>query len=173
MVSLLTGELLAATTLPNVWWGVSVEDRKYGVPRIAHLQRALIPLRFVSIEPLLEDLGTLDLRGIHWAIVGGESGHGARQMEESWVLSVLRECQRQKVRFFFKQWGGVMKKRNGRTLLGKTWNDMPDRHLAAMADPQRRKELQMKFDEIAESFSPVAIRRLLTSRPSLEAIPMP
>ncbi len=156
MVSLLAGELNEATTLSNVWWGVSVEDKKYGIPRIAHLKRAAIPLRFLSIEPLLEDLGPIDLSGIDWVIVGGESGHGARKMEESWALSVLRECQRQRVRFFFKQWGGLQKKRNGRLLLGQTWDDMPPRHVASIADTSLRRKLQAQFDVVATHFGSAA-----------------
>ena len=117
---------------PNVWLGVSVEDRKYGLPRIDILRETPAAVRFLSVEPLLEDLGSLDLRGIHWVIVGGESGAGARPMEESWVLSIRDQCGEQGVAFFFKQWGGWgadgkrrSKKANGRLLQGRTWDDMP------------------------------------------------
>ena len=157
MASLLSTELKSAATLPNVWWGVSVEDRKYGVPRIAHLQRAPVAVRFLSVEPLLEDLGVVPLGDIHWVIVGGESGHGARALEESWVLSILRQCEDRGIRFFFKQWGGRMKKRNGRTLLGKTWDDMPARSSVPLPEPSRRQTLQRRFDAIAAKFSPVPI----------------
>lgn len=116
----------------NVWLGVSVENRRHGVPRIAHLQRANARIRFLSVEPLLEDLGELDLHGIDWVIVGGESGHGARPMDIGWVRGVQRQCDKQGVKFFFKQWGawgadGVRrsKKANGRRLDGRTWNAMP------------------------------------------------
>lgn len=85
--------------------GVSVEDRKYGLPRIKHLQEARVAVRFLSIEPLLEDLGVLDLTGIHWAIVGGESGHGVRPMHPDWVRSIRDQCIAANVPFFFKQWG--------------------------------------------------------------------
>ncbi len=120
-------------TVPsNVWLGVSVENKRHGVPRIAHLQRANAGIRFLSIEPLLEDLGALDLRGIDWAIVGGESGHRARPMHADWVRNIQAQCAAQGVRFFFKQWGafgddGVKrnKKANGRTLDGRTWDAMP------------------------------------------------
>lgn len=117
----------------NVWLGVSVEDRKYGVPRIAQLQRVLAAsVRFLSVEPLLEDLGRLDLAGIHWVIVGGESGAKARPMKEAWADSVRRQALAQGVAFFFKQWGawgpdGVRrdKKSNGRELAGRRWNEFP------------------------------------------------
>lgn len=117
----------------NVWLGVSVEDRKYGVPRIDALRAVQgAAVRFLSVEPLLEDVGPLDLRGIHWVIVGGESGPRARPMQPEWAESVRRQAARQGVAFFFKQWGawgadGVRrdKSRNGRTLQGQQWNAMP------------------------------------------------
>jgi protein gp37 len=90
----------------NVWLGVTVENRKHGLPRIEHLRRVPAKVRFLSIEPLLEDLGRIDLTGIHWVIVGGESGHGARPMDASWVESIRRQCYTAGVAFFFKQWGG-------------------------------------------------------------------
>jgi protein gp37 len=88
--ALLGSSLRFAARLPNVWWGVSVENRRHGVPRIAHLQETPALLRFLSVEPLIEDLGPLPLEGIHWVIVGGESGHGARPMLEEWVTPVKR-----------------------------------------------------------------------------------
>jgi protein gp37 len=109
----------------HIWWGVSVEDRKYGIPRISHLQQSPARVRFLSIEPLIEDLGELDLAGISWVIVGGESGPGARQMKVSWVENIYRQCRSQRVPFFFKQWGGARKKRAGRALHGKTYDEMP------------------------------------------------
>ncbi|EHQ08292.1 DUF5131 family protein [Leptonema illini] len=111
--------------LDHIWWGVSVEDRQYGVPRIKRLQDASCATRFLSVEPLLEDLGELDLDGIHWVIVGGESGPGARPMQESWVVSLRDQCKAQDVPFFFKQWGGVQKKKTGRLLKGRTYDGMP------------------------------------------------
>lgn len=117
----------------NVWLGVSVEDRKYGVPRIAHLRRAPAAVRFLSIEPLLEDLGPLELADIHWVIVGGESGPKARAMKPQWAERVRLEALRQNVAFFFKQWGtwgsdGVRrdKKSNGRLLAGQRWDALPE-----------------------------------------------
>lgn len=111
--------------LPHVWLGVSVEDRRFGLPRIEKLREVPAAVRFLSIEPLLEDLGELDLRGIHWVIVGGESGPCARPMHPDWVRSIRDQCAAAKVPFFFKQWGGVNKKLAGRTLDGRTWDEMP------------------------------------------------
>ena len=90
---LLAGLCRDAAKEPHIWWGVSVEDRKYGLPRIADLQAAPAAVRFLSVEPLLEDLGTLPLEGISWVIVGGESGPGARPMKEEWVLSIREQCE--------------------------------------------------------------------------------
>jgi protein gp37 len=122
---LLNSKLLFATKSSHIWWGVSVEDRKHGIPRIEELRATPAVVKFLSVEPLLEDLGELDLTSINWLIAGGESGWGARPMEEEWVQSVRRQCLRQKVRFFFKQWGGVRKKANGRTLNGRTYDQLP------------------------------------------------
>lgn len=116
----------------NVWLGTSVENRRHGVPRIKHLQAARVRTRFLSVEPLLEDVVPLDLSGIEWVIVGGESGHGARPMMLDWVRNVRRECEQQGVRFFFKQWGAYgedglrrTKKANGRVLEGQVYDAMP------------------------------------------------
>jgi protein gp37 len=108
----------------NVWMGVSVENARY-VGRIDHLRRTRARIRFLSLEPLLGPLENLNLRGIHWVIVGGESGPGARPMSPEWVRDVRDQCERAEVPFFFKQWGGVNKKRAGRVFEGRTWNDMP------------------------------------------------
>lgn len=124
---LLNGKLSFAAKSRHIWWGVSVEDRKHGLPRIHHLRNASAAVRFLSIEPLLEDLGQFDLSGIHWAIVGGESGPGARRMDLSWVESVLKQCRAERIPFFFKQWGGVRKKDAGRTLHGRTYDEFPER----------------------------------------------
>lgn len=122
----------------NAWLGVSVEDRRFGVPRIDHLRRIQGCVRFLSVEPLLEDLGRLNLKNIDWVIVGGESGPKARPMNEKWVQRVKAQCEKQGVKFFFKQWGtwgrdGVRrsKKANGRLLDGRTWDDMPERAVLA------------------------------------------
>jgi protein gp37 len=125
MRDLLRTTLREAGAQPHIWWGTSVEDRTYGVPRIAELQDSPALVRFLSVEPLLEDLGTLDLRGISWVIVGGESGPRARPMKREWVVSLLEQCREADVPFFFKQWGGVRKHRTGRELNGRTYDEMP------------------------------------------------
>ena len=108
----------------NVWMGVSVENQDY-ISRIDHLRRTNARVKFLSLEPLLGPLPKLDLRGIHWVIVGGESGPGARPMKEEWVLEIRDNCKDSGVPFFFKQWGGVNKKRAGRELQGQTWDELP------------------------------------------------
>lgn len=133
---MLFGPLSFASRLDHIWWGVSVEDRKYGVPRIQALRESPAAMRFLSVEPLLEDLGDIDLTGIHWVIVGGESGRGARPMNEEWVLRLREQCAAAGVAFFFKQWGGVRKSEAGRELQGYTYNSMPDRRLRDVP-PQR------------------------------------
>lgn len=117
---------------PNVWLGVSVEDRRHGLRRIDELRRVGARIRFLSVEPLLEDLGRIDLRGIQWVIVGGESGSKARPMRPEWVRNIKRQCDVADIAFFFKQWGGWgadgkrrSKKANGRLLRGRTWDAMP------------------------------------------------
>lgn len=112
----------------NVWMGVSVEREDYR-HRIEDLRKVPAEIRFLSLEPLLGPLGELDLDGIHWVIVGGESGPGSRPIEECWVTEIQEQCEAQRVPFFFKQWGGVNKKRSGRTLRGKTWDDLPSAYL--------------------------------------------
>src|SRR5262249_55584915 len=118
LLAMLRTTLLDAADVPHIWWGVSVEDRKYGLPRLRHLCESPARVRMLSVEPLLEDLGPLDLDGIHWAIVGGESGHGARPLHSDWVRSIRDQCRAQGVPFFFKQWGGVRKGKAGRVLDG-------------------------------------------------------
>ena len=124
---LLNTKLRFAAEQRHIWWGVSVEDKKYGLPRIEDLRNADATVRFLSVEPLLEDLGKLDLRGIDWMIVGGESGAGARPMKKEWVLSLRDQCKGSGVPFFFKQWGGVRKAKAGRRLEGKTYDEFPSR----------------------------------------------
>jgi protein gp37 len=108
----------------NVWMGVSVETRKY-LFRLDHLRRTPARVKFISFEPLLEGLGVMNLTGINWAIVGGESGPGARPMEEAWALEIRDQCLAADVPFFFKQWGGINKKKAGRLLDGRTWDGLP------------------------------------------------
>ena len=116
----------------NVWLGVTVEDRKSGLPRIDKIRNINASIKFLSIEPLLEDLGRINLKVINWVIVGGESGPKARPMEEEWVINILKQCEKMKIPFFFKQWGtwGAdmvkrSKKANGRILQGKIWEAYP------------------------------------------------
>lgn len=108
----------------NVWMGVSVENKDYTF-RIDHLRRTNAKIKFLSLEPLLGPLDNLNLRRIHWVIAGGESGPGARPIREEWVIEIRDQCLRNEVPFFFKQWGGVVKKRTGRLLQGRTWDDLP------------------------------------------------
>ena len=126
-------EYFATRSVPtNAWLGVSVEDQRYGLPRIDSLRTINAAVRFLSAEPLLECLGEFNLTGIHWVIVGGESGPKSRPMKPEWVDSIQSQCERQRAAFFFKQWGGWgadgkkrAKLKNGRTFKGKTWDAMP------------------------------------------------
>lgn len=117
---------------PNAWLGATVENKKHGLPRIDWLKKIDANVRFLSIEPLLEDLGEIGLKNIQWVIVGGESGPKARPMKQEWVLNIKDQCEAQGSAFFFKQWGGWgadgikrAKKENGRILFGRTWNNKP------------------------------------------------
>ena len=147
---LLRGRLRFAAEQEHIWWGVSVEDRNYGLPRIAHLQAAPARVRFLSIEPLLENLGRFDLSGISWTIVGGESGPGARPMDEEWVISLRDQCAASRVPFFFKQWGGVRKAKTGRLLQGRTYDEYPARATAPIPE---RASCFAYADDIRRSFS--------------------
>jgi len=123
--SLLNGELHWMGSLSNVWWGVSVEDREHGLPRIDSLRSTNARVRFLSVEPLLEDLGKINLSGIDWVIVGGESGPHFRTMAPAWAEKIRDQCHEARVAFFFKQWGGRSPKQFGRMLAGREWNGMP------------------------------------------------
>jgi protein gp37 len=122
------------TWTPNIWMGVSVENQKYAY-RIDDLRKSSAAIKFLSLEPLLGPLPDLRLSGIDWVIVGGESGPGARPMQESWVLDIQKQCRRFGTAFFFKQWGGVRKSATGRTLRGRTWDEMPSKakHIQLLA----------------------------------------
>ncbi len=109
---------------PHVWMGVSVESEEYGF-RIEHLRNTRSKVKFLSLEPLLGPLPNLDLSGLDWVIVGGESGSGARPMRPEWAAQIRDQCLEAKVPFFFKQWGGARKRRHGRLLEGRTWDEMP------------------------------------------------
>lgn len=150
LLDMLAGSLRFAAERENIWWGVSVENRKHGLPRIDHLRQSPAKSRFLSIEPLLEDLGEIDLSGISWVIVGGESGPGARPMKREWVVSIRRQCREQRVPFFFKQWGGVRKKKNGRLLDQRTYDEYPQRVAAVVPD---RADCVRHAAEFLESFN--------------------
>lgn len=149
---LLNAKLSFAAKQPHIWWGVSVENRLYGFPRLRDLQLAEAFTRFLSVEPLLEDLGTLDLTGIDWVIVGGESGPGARPMQTEWVTSIRDRCKKVDVPFFFKQWGGVRKSLAGRTLEGRTYDEFPRRVECAVAPADKCMALasQIEFGFLKE-----------------------
>ena len=163
---LLGTRLCAAAAAPHVWWGVSVEDRKYGLPRIEHLRATPAAVRFLSIEPLLEDLGTVNLTGIHWVIVGGESGPGARPMRRSWVESLREQCRAATVPFFFKQWGGVQKSKRGRTLNGRTYDAMPALNVARRPSPAARRALLMDLLRLTVGWESAPLVTIPTRNPS-------
>jgi protein gp37 len=144
---MLNGELRFATKAAHIWWGVSVEDVKHGKPRINHLSDTPATVKFLSVEPLLEDIGAINLSGIDWVIVGGESGRGARPMEESWVEALLAQCRRARVPFFFKQWGGVRKKKQGRQLGGRTYDEFPVTERFPIPDRAQRHRMAASFGE--------------------------
>jgi protein gp37 len=146
MAALLQGKLHNAAKAAHIWWGVSVENYKHGLPRIAKLRSAKPRVGFLSVEPLLEDLGTLDLRDIHWVIVGGESGAGARPMKAEWVRDIRDQCHKAKVPFFFKQWGGVRKSETGRRLDGKTYDEFPERSWSAAPSSSQLLVLREEFE---------------------------
>lgn len=127
MRDLLQTKLRSAAERPHIWWGVSVENRRHGLPRVEHLRDAPATVRWLSVEPLLENLGPINLDGIGWVVVGGESGPGARPMNSAWVLDIRDQCVVAGVPFFFKQWGGVRKGRNGRQFDGRTYDEYPPR----------------------------------------------
>jgi protein gp37 len=108
----------------HIWMGVTVEDKKF-IYRIEHLKNTDAKVKFLSLEPLLSSITNLNLNGINWVIVGGESGPKARPMKKEWVVDIKNQCQSEKVPFFFKQWGGINKKRAGRELEGRIWNETP------------------------------------------------
>ncbi len=156
MRDMLRGRIRFAADIPHIWWGVSVEDRVHGLIRIDHLRQAPAAVRFLSIEPLLEDLGQVNLEGIHWMIVGGESGPGARPMRKEWVISLRDQCEQARVPFFFKQWGGVRKSKTGRELDGKTYDGLPTRVELPVMDHHSR---MAAIDEI-EALYPAEHKRL-------------
>jgi len=136
--AMLATRLAFTTRREHIWWGVSVENKKHGLPRISELQQSDAAVKFLSIEPLLEDLGPMNLAGISWVIVGGESGPGARPMKKEWVLSIRDQCRQAGVPFFFKQWGGTRKKLAGRILEGNFYDEFPSVLLPRGIDESKR-----------------------------------
>lgn len=163
---LLHGPLQFASQLQHIWWGVSVEDKRYGLPRIDELRAAPAAIRFLSIEPLLEDIGQINLSGISWVIVGGESGPGARPMLTPWVEAIRRQCDEASVPFFFKQWGGVQKSKNGRELNKRTYDSMPPRIISPIAGRESRMRLvgEVEHEAAAWSDAPLVKLALRSSR---------
>ncbi|HKH46560.1 MAG TPA: phage Gp37/Gp68 family protein [Thermoanaerobaculia bacterium] len=145
MRDLLRTKLRPMTEESHIWWGVSVENRKQGLPRVDHLREAPVRVRFLSVEPLLESLGPFDLSGVHWVILGGESGAGARPLEKDWVLEVRDQCRQAGVPFFFKQWGGRQKAKAGRELDGRTYDERPPRGSGPAKD---REALRSALTEV-------------------------
>jgi protein gp37 len=143
--ALLRGTLRKYAAMTHIWWGVSVENKKHGLPRIGQLRGTPAAIRFLSVEPLLEDIGQLNLAGISWVIVGGESGPGARPIDGKWVRSIRDQCIESRVPFFFKQWGGVRKKEHGRTLDGAVHDGFPTVNRASVLDPSNRRILAARY----------------------------
>jgi len=141
LLTLLEGKLGSYSQHSHIWWGVSVENRRFGLPRIEALRNVPVPVRFLSVEPLLEDLGEIDLAGISWVIVGGESGAGARPLRKEWVLNIRDQCRVARVPFFFKQWGGVRKSEAGRRIDGKVYEEFPPHHREPVACHKTRLRL--------------------------------
>jgi len=156
MHDLLKTKLKFAAKQRNIWWGVSVEDKKYGVPRIKHLSESGAAIKFLSVEPLIEDIGIIELSKINWMIVGGESGPGARPLDASWVRSLRRQCRDSEVKFFFKQWGGVRKHLTGRTLDGRVYNEFPEREAELVPDSDLQIGLIAAANQISTGFVSVA-----------------
>jgi protein gp37 len=161
---LLATKLHAGAAARHIWWGVSVEDRKYGLPRIDQLREAPAHTRFLSVEPLLEDLGCIDLTGIRWVIVGGESGPGARPMRREWVESIRAQCAHAGVDFFFKQWGGVQKGKYGRTLDGRTYDTMPPRAADPIPTRAERAAIAADLDGLTTDWPTTPLVRLASRR---------
>jgi protein gp37 len=173
MRELLSGPLRAAASAKHIWWGVSVEDKRYGLPRIKALRAAPASVRFLSVEPLLEDLGNFDLGGIDWMIVGGESGPGARAMSPSWVERLRLQCKAEDVAFFFKQWGGVQKSKAGRELNGRTYDAMPQRVSNVVPSAAERDRLAVEVESRALTWSSEPIVQLRRGRRQTAQVDLP
>ena len=153
MRDLLQTKLRDAADEPHIWWGVSVENRRHGLPRIEHLREAPARVRFLSIEPLLEDLGELDLAGIDWVIVGGESGPAPGRWTRTGSGRSGTSAGPPGVPFFFKQWGGVRKGRHGRTLDGRTYDEMPERPVREVPGVEERRALIAEASGLVAAFA--------------------
>jgi protein gp37 len=162
----LNSSLRLAANQKHISWGGSVENRKYGLPRIENLQAAHAGIRFLSVKPLLEDLGKFNLAGIDGFTVRGESGYGARPMKKEWVVSLRDECKREGVPFFFKPSGGVQKKSAGRKLDGKTYDEFPERICNPVFTADKCLALASKFQ--AECRNPDRVGRSTLNSSRLE-----
>ena len=143
MCPALDGLLRAPAAAKHIWWGVSVENRQHGLPRVELLRASAASVKFLSVEPLLEDLGEFELSGIDWVIVGGESGPGARPIKREWIVRLRDQCADAKVPFFFKQWGGTRKHLTGNVLDGSVYQSFPPvwrKRVPALSTRQRRLE---------------------------------
>jgi protein gp37 len=159
MRKLLSGPLREAAGAAHIGWGVSVEDRKHGVPRLTHLRKIRAPFRFVAFEPLLEDVGAVALGGLSWVIVGGETGPGARPLRAEWVRAIRRRCRTKGVPFQFRQWSGLTRTAAGRTLDGRTWDGNPPRSKVVILSGRVRRERIAAIEALADSFPTVALRK--------------
>jgi protein gp37 len=144
--AMLDGPLRFAAERDHIWWGVSVENRKHGLPRVEELRSAPAGLRMLSVEPLLEDLGPIDLGGIGWVIAGGESGPGSRPLDPDSIRRLRDRCAEAAVPFFFKQWGGTRKGKAGRTLDGRTHDEIPARPRSVVPVAQVRRDMAARFN---------------------------
>ncbi len=169
MAALLQGKLSESARAAHIWWGVSVENRQHGLPRIAKLRSANARVAFLSVEPLLEDIGQFDLGSIHWVIVGGESGPGARRMEAEWVRTLRDQCWEARVPFFFKQWGGVRKSETGRKLDRKTYDEFPqgaqdvglERTAVLGGSGQQKATRQTRNSDLTNDFTSPRVLRIM------------
>ena len=164
---LLNSSLNFASRQAHIWWGVSVEDRKYGLPRIADLRGADAAIRFLSVEPLLEDLGKVNLAGIDWVIVGGESGPGARPMKKEWVISIRNQCGEDRIPFFFKQWGGVRKATTGRRLEGRTYDEFPRQVQNPIVNAEACQAMASEIENVWRSGSNASSSRSRILQPAI------
>src|ERR1700733_2164366 len=147
---MLRGSLKFAASCKNIWWGVSVENKRDGVPRIRELQDSPVAVRFLSVEPLLEDVGQLNLAKISWVIVGGESGPHSRPLQAEWVRSLKVQCEQARVAFFFKQWGGARKKAAGRMLDGRTYDQFPLRKEKPILPEKQRIAFIRQYSPVSQ-----------------------